>query len=240
MIDVHFVPTPNGQKISIALEETGLAYRLIQYDLFAGEHLRPEFAKLNPNHKIPVIVDHQPPFGGAPHTVFETGAILQYLAGKTGQLLPAEPRARSVALQWLTWQVAGLGPMHGQAHHFVRYAPEGQQYPIGRYTREARRLLGVMEQRLGEAEYLGGEYGIADIACWPYVIWCDRIGIELADFPNLARWTAAVGARPAVLRATTAPGGDVPEEHVEVRRKLTDEQWSNLFGDRMLAAPRKN
>jgi len=149
MIDLHFTPTPNGQKISIALEEVELPYRLISYDIFEGDQHTAAFGRINPNHKLPAIVDHAPAFGGGPHAVFESGAILQYLAEKTGRLLPSDPRARSVALQWLTWQVAGLGPMGGQAAHFMRYAPEKIPYAIERYGKELTRLLRVARTAAG-------------------------------------------------------------------------------------------
>src|SRR5580693_8937002 len=145
MIDLLFTPTPNGQKISIALEEMALPYQLINYDIFEGDQHTAEFGRINPNHKLPAIVDHDPAFGGGPHAVFESGAILQYIAEKTGKLLPADPRARSVAIQWLTWQMAGLGPMGGQFAHFTRYAPELLPYPIERYSKEMARLLRVLE-----------------------------------------------------------------------------------------------
>ena len=166
MIDLHYVPTMNGQKIAIMLEETGLSYSVRTYNLFGGDHLTAEFHALNPNHKLPVIVDREPADGGEPLAVFETGAILLYLAEKTGQLMPREFRAREIARQWLIWQVAGMGPMHGQANHFIRYAPAGQDYSVERYSKESRRLMAVLESRLSQAEFLAGsEDSIADIAC---------------------------------------------------------------------------
>ena len=165
MIDLHFVPTPNGHKISIMLLETGLEHRLIHYRIQDGDHLTPEFRRISPISRVPAIVDHDPIGGGDPYPVFETGAILIYLAEKTGRFLPADPRGRHLAIQWLMWQMAGLGPMHGQAHHFIRYCPEPQDYALTRYRNEALRLLRVMNRRLGEADYLAGEYSIADIAC---------------------------------------------------------------------------
>lgn len=236
MIDLHFSATPNGQKISIALEEMALPYRLIPYDIFEGDHLTPEFDRINPNHKLPAIVDHDPPFGGGPHAVFESGAILQYLAEKTGMLLPADPRARSVALQWLTWQVAGLGPMGGQASHFRRYAPEPIPYAIERYTRELDRLMQVLENRLGHAEYLAGsEYSIADIAIWPGRAAAGVVGIDLARFPNTYRWYKAIADRPAVQRGRSADKA-FPDKYMQMNAKLSPAEWSNMFGDRMHGA----
>ncbi|MBL8770323.1 MAG: glutathione S-transferase N-terminal domain-containing protein [Phenylobacterium sp.] len=234
MIDLHFTPTPNGQKISIALEELELPYRLISYDIFEGEQHTAEFGRINPNHKLPAIVDHDPPFGGGPHAVFESAAILQYLAEKTGRLLPADPRQRSVAIQWLTWQAANLGPMGGQAAHFTRYAREEIPYAINRYTSELTRLLTVLERRLGEAAFLGGEeYSIADIAVWPG----RYMAPEAPEYPNTMRWRAAIAQRPAVIRGRDADKA-VPPKYAQRRAVLTAEEWSNLFGERMLGAVR--
>lgn len=233
MIDLHFTPTPNGQKISIALEELELPYRLISYDIFEGDHFTAEFGRINPNYKLPAIVDRDPAFGGGPHAVFESGAILQYLAEKAGRLLPADPRARSVAIQWLTWQVAGLGPMGGQAAHFIRYAPEKIPYAIERYSKEAARLTMVLEKRLGEARFLAGdEYSIADIAVWPGRF----ITPEMATtHPNICRWHAEIAARPGAQRGRDADKA-VPDKYRQQQAKLTPAQWSNMFGDRMLTA----
>lgn len=232
MIDLHSVATPNGHKVSIMLEETGLPYEVIPYNIFAGDQFTPEFLKLNPNNKLPVIVDRDPIGGGAPYTVFETGAILIYLAEKTGQFMPADPRGRHDVIQWVMWQMAGLGPMHGQAHHFIRYAPERVPYAEDRYLGEAKRLLRVMEARLGEVEYLAGAYSIADMACWPWIRGLRLISIPVGDYPNLERWFSAVGARPGVQQ-----GGAVIDDSIKVRPastkvNMTDEQWSTLFGDR--------
>lgn len=236
MIDLYFAATPNGQKISIALEELGLHYRLITYDIFEGDHLSAEFGQINPNHKLPAILDHEPAFGGGPHTVFESGAILQYLAEKTGRLLPSDPRARSVALQWLTWQVAGLGPMGGQASHFLRYAPEQIPYAIERYSRELERLLQVLENRLGQSPYLGGdEYSIADIAVWPGRSASGVVGIDLARYPNTHRWYECIAARPAVQRGRTADKA-IPGKYLQHSARLSPSEWSNMFGDAMHGA----
>ncbi len=238
MIDLHYVATANGLKVAIALEEMELPYRVIDYPLFAGKHLTREFRKLNPNNKLPVIVDHAPAFGGAPLPVFETGAILLYLAEKTGKFLAVDPRQRMVALQWLVWQVAGHGPMNGQAHHFIRYAPEGQDYGATRYRREVMRLLNVLEYRLSESEYLSGEYSIADMAVWPWVQGSPLIDIDNTQFTALTRWSNAILARPAVVRAISGEKTSVPEHYMQKRAKLTAEEWSNTFGDRMHGAAR--
>ncbi len=232
MIDLHFTPTPNGQKISIALEEVGAAYRLINYDIFEGDQHTPRFGKINPNHKLPAIVDHDPPFGGGPFAVFESGAILQYLAEKTGRLLPEDPRQRGVAIQWLTWQVANLGPMGGQAAHFLRYAPERIDYAVERYTNEVARLTRILERRLVEADYLAGDtYSIADIATWPSF----AFGVDAAQYPNIHRWSAAIAERPAVIRGRAAERA-IPSKYMQRHAVLTPAQWSNMFGERMRGA----
>jgi GST-like protein len=240
LIDLHHVATPNGHKVSIALEEMGLPYRVIPYNLMKGEHFTPEFRRINPNNKLPAIVDNDPADGKGPFAVFETGAILIYLAEKSGKLLPTDFRRRSLALQWLVWQMAGLGPMHGQAHHFIRYAPEGQVYGIERYSKEARRLLDVLEYRLNEAEYLAEEYSIADIACWPWVRATRMIDIDIADYPAVQKWWLRINERPAILAGTGSKDLATPASYGQKRAKLTPEQWSNLFGERMLAASKGN
>ena len=241
MIELHYVATANGLKVAIALLEFGLAYRVTNYDLFGGEHLTPEFRRINPNAKLPAIVDLAPVDGGEPLAVFESGAILLYLAEKAGRFLPAEPRARTAAQQWLFWQMAGLGPMHGQAHHFLRYAPAGQDYPVTRYSNEARRLLNVLDYRLNEARYLAGdEYSVADMAVWPWVGGATLIGIDIAELPAVHRWHQAIGARPAVIAALASKETGIPAEYMQARAELTPEQWSNTFGDRMLAAARNH
>jgi GST-like protein len=233
MIDLHFTPTPNGQKISIALEELELPYRLINYDIFEGDQHTAEFGRINPNHKLPAIVDHDPPFGGGAHAVFESGAVLQYLAEKSGRLLPTDPRQRSVALQWLTWQVASLGPMGGQAAHFLRYAPERIDYAIERYTAEAARLTRVLERRLGEADYLAGDqYSIADIAVWPSQ---GGAAANAEQYPHIHRWFTTIAERPAVIRGRAAERA-IPAKYMQRRAVLTPAEWSNLFGERMRGA----
>jgi GST-like protein len=226
MIDLYAWPTPNGQKVSIMLEECGLAYNVIAVDINKGEQFASGFLKISPNNRIPAIVDPDGP-DGEPVALFESGAILVYLAEKTGRFLPATGDARYAVLQWLMFQMGGLGPMCGQAHHF-RQAMGGVEVPYGveRYTREVGRLYGVMDRRLGEASYLAGDYSIADMACWPWVRPHRRQGKSLDDFPNLKRWFETVGARPAVRR-----GMALLKEH-RGRRDLTPEARDALFGDR--------
>ena len=234
MIDVHFTPTPNGHKVSIMLEETGLPHRLIAYDMLAGDHLKPAFRAVNPNGRLPAIVDHEPIGGGVPLPVFESGAILLYLSEKAGgAFMPADPRRRSQTQQWLMWQMASFGPMQGQAHHFVRYAPEGQDYPVTRYMNETRRMLAVLDRRLADADYLAEEYSVADMATWPWARAIRAIGLDMAEWPNVSRWFEAVGARPAVARGTEVKNA---ANLGSARPVLTPEQWSNLFGENMLAS----
>lgn len=234
MIDVYFTPTPNGHKVSIMLEEVGAPHQLLKMDMLKGDHLTPEFRRINPNGRLPAIVDHEPIGGGAPLPVFESGAILLYLAEKTGQLLPTDLRRRSQAQQWLMWQMASFGPMQGQAHHFIRYAPEGQDYPVQRYRNETIRLLHVLNGRLGEEPYLAGEYSIADIATWPWTRAIRAIGLTLDDFPALERWFEEIGSRPAVIAGTDVRNA---ANLSSGRPVLNEEQWSNLFGKNMLSAP---
>lgn len=201
MIDLYFSPTPNGLKVRLLLEEAGLPHRIVNVRLSAGEQFAPAFLAISPNGKIPAIVDHQPQDGGAALPVFESGAILLYLAHKTGQLLPADGRARLDALQWLFWQVSGLGPMAGQAGYFRVYAPAPVTAAIERYTRELRRLYGVLDHRLEQHAFLAGtDYSIADIACYPWIVPHAAHGQALGEFPSLARWFQAIAERPATRR----------------------------------------
>ncbi len=201
MIDLYTWTTPNGRKISIALEEMGLPYRVVPVPLKTGAQKTPEFLAINPNGRIPAIVDRD----NGDFAVFESGAILIYLAEKSGQFLPAEAKARSVVIQWLMWQMGGLGPMHGQANVFNRYFPEKIPAVIDRYQTETKRLFSVMDRRLADQPYLAGDYSIADMACWPWVMQHDWAGVPIDDLPHLKRWLETVGARPAVQR-----GADVP------------------------------
>ncbi len=224
MIDLYTWPTPNGHKIHIMLEETGLDYRVIPVDINKGEQFEPAFLEISPNNKMPAIVDRQGP-GGAPFSLFESGAILIYLAEKTGQFMPTEPRARYTVLQWLMFQMGGIGPMLGQAHHFRIYAREKIAYAIERYTNEAARLYRVLDRRLGTSEWIGGpDYTIADMAVWPWLRRPERQGQKLEDYPDLERWWRAMAERPAVQRALT-----VLSEHASAVAP-TGEAWDNLFG----------
>ena len=201
MIDIYSWPTPNGHKIHIMLEETGLPYRVHGVNIRTGDQFKPEFLTISPNNRIPAIVDHDGP-DGKPISLFESGAILIYLSAKTGKLLPLDLQQRYAALCWLMWQMGGVGPMFGQANHFRAYSVEKITYAIERYTNEANRLTNVLDKRLGEARYLAGdEYSIADIAVFPWMRNADRRGINLAEYPHAQRWFDAINARPAVQRA---------------------------------------
>jgi GSH-dependent disulfide-bond oxidoreductase len=205
MIDLYTWATPNGHKVSVMLEELSLEYGVHPIDIGNGEQFAPDFVEINPNAKIPAIVDRDGPEGG-PFAVFESGAILIYLAEKSGQLLPADPGGRSRAIQWLMFQVGGLGPMLGQAQHFRRFAPQPLPYAIERYTSEARRLYGVLDTRLGDSEFIAGSaYSIADIAAYPWVGRAEWQGVPLDGFPQVRRWLDAVGRRPAVQRGMQVP-----------------------------------
>jgi GST-like protein len=205
MIDLYTAPTPNGFKVSIGLEEFALPYRVVPVDLRKGGQFSPEFLRISPNNKIPAIVDTDGA-GGREVSVFESGAILVYLAEKTGKLLPTSGPARYAALEWAFWQVGGVGPMFGQAHHFRAYAPEKIPYAIDRYTNESKRLFGVLDRRLGESKYLAGdEYTIADIMNIPWLLGADRMGIDLASYPHVGRWLEELKARPAVQRGLAVP-----------------------------------
>ena len=224
MIDLHYWPTPNGWKVSILLEETGLPYRLVPVNIGRGEQFKPEFLAISPNNRMPAIVDHDPPGGGAPVSVFESGAILVYLAEKAGQFLPTDLRGRYEVLQWVMWQMGGLGPMAGQAHHFRQYAPEPLAYAIDRYTKEVNRLYGVLDKRLADREYLAGAYSIADMAAWPWVVpWANQ-GQKIEEFPNLQRWLEAIKARPAVER------GFAVGKELRSTAPMDDEAKKVLFG----------
>jgi GSH-dependent disulfide-bond oxidoreductase len=222
-IEVHSWPTPNGHKVHIMLEECGLAYRAIPVNIGAGEQFRPGFLAISPNNKIPAIVDPDGP-DGKPISLFESGAILVYLASKTGRFLPASDRAKFEVLQWLMFQMGGVGPMLGQAHHFRMYAPEKIPYAIDRYTNEARRLYGVIDQRLAQSDWLGGaEYSIADIATFPWLRSWQNQGIVLEDYPHLKRWFDTIAARPAVQRGV--------QVLAHLRKPITDDKArENLFG----------
>lgn len=203
MIDLHYWTTPNGHKITLFLEEAGLPYRLLPVNIGRGEQFQPDFLKIAPNNRIPAIVDQAPADGGEPISLFESGAILLYLAEKTGQFLPADLRGRQLTLQWLFWQMGGLGPMAGQNHHFSHYAPERVPYAIERYVKETSRLYGVLNKHLsdGRAYVAGNPYSIADMACYPWIVPHERQGQRLEDFPHLQAWFERIAARPATARA---------------------------------------
>lgn len=200
MITLYTWPTPNGKKVQIMLEETGLKYKALPINISANAQFAPDFLKISPNNRIPAIVDSKGP-KGKPYSLFESGAILIYLAGKTNTLLGTTETDRYDILQWLMFQMGGLGPMLGQAHHFRIYAPQKIDYAIQRYTQEAQRLYGVMDRRLAQSEYLGcDEYSIADIAAWPWIASHERQGVDIAAYPNVRRWFESIGSRPAVIR----------------------------------------
>jgi GST-like protein len=226
MIDLHYWPTPNGHKITLFLEETGLPYRILPVDIGRGEQFRPEFLAIAPNNRMPAIVDHAPADGGAPISVFESGAILLYLAEKTGRFIPGDVRGRVEVLQWLFWQVAGLGPMAGQNHHFVQYAPERIPYAVDRYVNETNRLYGVLDQRLADRPFVAGaDYSIADMACYPWTVGHERQGQNLAEFPNLTRWFHVIAARPATVRAY-----EIGRTHQRRETAMDEEAKRIMFG----------
>ena len=204
MIDLYTWTTPNGRKVSIMLEETGLPYRVHPIDISKGDQFTPDFVAVNPNSKIPAIIDEEGP-DGRPINVFESGAILIWLAEKTGEFLGPDKRRRIEAIEWLMFQMGGVGPMFGQAHHFRKFAPEPVPYAIERYSKEAQRLYGVLDKRLGELEYLAGDYSIADMATYPWVARHEWQGVDLVAFANVKRWYDAVGTRPAVQRGMAVP-----------------------------------
>jgi len=225
MIDLYFAATPNGLKAKLFLEEAQIPYRVIPVSLSKGEQFKPEFLAVSPNNKIPAIVDHAPVGGGAPITMFESGAIMLYLAEKTGRLIPTDVRGRAEVLQWLFWQMAGLGPMAGQIGHFNVYASEKVPYAIDRYTRETSRLYGVLDKQLAGREFIAGQFSIADIACYPWIVPHEAHGQTLSDFPHLARWFDAMAMRPATLRTYEGV-----ENAYAPKQSLSEEERRVLFG----------
>ena len=220
MIDLHYAPTPNGWKISIMLEECGLPYALHPMQLGQGDQHKDDFLKLSPNGRMPAIVDHDPIGGGAPLSIFESGAILIYLAEKSGRFMPQDARGKFDVLQWLMWQMGGLGPMLGQNGHFLLYAPEKIPYAMDRYAREAKRLYGVLDAHVADGRvYLAGDYSIADIACFPWVMTHKAQGLTLDDFPQVKRWFATIRARPQV-QAGLAVGKQERKPMDEQARKI--------------------
>jgi GSH-dependent disulfide-bond oxidoreductase len=223
VIDLYYWPTPNGWKISIMLEECAIPYNVKYVNIGAGEQFNPDFVKISPNNRMPAIVDHEPMGGGAPIAIFESGAILEYLADKTGKFMPSEPRGKYEVLQWVYWQVGGLGPMAGQNHHFSVYAPEKLPYAIDRYVKETNRLYGVIERRLRDRPFLAGDYSIADMAAFPWIVPYKLQGQKLEDFPKLKAWFEALHGRPAVIR-----GLDLGKE--KRGQTMSDEAKKVLFG----------
>ena len=228
MIDLYTWPTPNGHKIHIMLEELGLEYNVIPINIGDGDQFKPEFLAISPNNKMPAIVDHDGP-GGTAYSMFESGAILIYLAEKTGRFIPSEVRGRYDVIQWIMFQMGHIGPMLGQNHHFRRYAPEKIPYAIERYTNEAARLYGVLDKRLEGREYLVGEYSIADIANYPWLRSHEAQGQDLNDFPNVKRWYEAIEARPAVQR-----GVEVLSEETR-KGEMSEAEREQLFGSAQYA-----
>lgn len=228
MIDLYYWPTPNGWKVTLMLEETGLPYTVKPVNIGRGEQFAPEFLAISPNNRMPALVDHAPADGGAPLAMFESGAILQYLGNKTGQFYPADVRARAEVDSWLMWQMGGLGPMMGQANHFALYAKEKIPYAITRYMDEVARLFGVMERRLADRDYLAGSYSIADMAAWSWAVAYERLGLDGAPYPRVRAWIDRVGAREAVQRGR-AVGADLWNSKTTV---LDDEARKALFGQR--------
>ncbi|MCI0572102.1 MAG: glutathione S-transferase N-terminal domain-containing protein [Myxococcaceae bacterium] len=224
MIDLYYWPTPNGHKVTLFLEEAGLPYTLEPVNIGAGEQFKPDFLRISPNNKMPAIVDNAPADGGAPLSVFESGAILLYLAEKTGRFLPRDVRGRVEVTQWLFWQVSGLGPMAGQNHHFSQYATEKIPYAITRYVNETARLYAVLDRRLAGREFIAGEYSIADMACYPWVVPHEQQGQRLEDFPNVKRWFESIRQRPATVRAY-ARG-----KALKVPREMSEDAKKVLFG----------
>ena len=225
MIELYYWPTPNGHKITLFLEESGVPYRIVPVDIAKGEQFKPEFLAFSPNNRMPAIIDREPADRGEPITVFESGAILIYLAEKTGQFLPKDLRGRNSVLEWLCWQIGGLGPMAGQNHHFNHYAPEKLPYAIERYVKETNRLYGVMDRRLAQHPYLGGaDYSIADMAAYPWIVPWQLQSQDLAKFPALKAWVEKIAARPATQRAY-ARG-----ESFRAPPVITEEARKVLFG----------
>ncbi|MEH6643823.1 glutathione binding-like protein [Vreelandella glaciei] len=228
MIDLYYWTTPNGHKISIMLEEAKLAYRVKPINIGRGEQFDPEFLTIAPNNRIPAIVDHSPQDGGQPLSMFESGAILEYLADKSGLFLPAAGRERYIVLQWLHWQMGGLGPMAGQNHHFCHYAPQKIEYAIERYVRETNRLYSVLDQRLSNHTYVGGDdYSIADMAIYPWIVPWEKQRQTIEEFPDLERWFEMVKARPAVRRAYALVEDVNPQAGVA----MDEQARKHLFGN---------
>jgi GSH-dependent disulfide-bond oxidoreductase len=234
MIDLYYCATPNGHKMTMFLEEVALPYRIIRVDLGRGEQFKPDFLAISPNNKIPALIDNDPGDGGTAVTLFESGAMLLYLAEKTGRLLPSDMRGRMEALTWLFWQVAGLGPMAGQIGHFNVYAPEKVPYAIDRYRRETSRLYGVLNRRLATRAFLAGEFSIADIASYPWIVPHAAHGQDLDGFPHLKRWFETIAAKPATIRAY----GGAEDVYSRQAEPISDKARRILFGESAASADR--
>jgi GSH-dependent disulfide-bond oxidoreductase len=232
VINLYYWTTPNGHKVTIFLEEAGLPYRMVPVNISRGQQFKPEFLRISPNNRIPAIVDDAPATGGRPVSVFESGAILQYLAEKTGKFLPKDLHGRVEVMQWLFWQMGGLGPMAGQNHHFGQYAPEKIPYAIERYAKETNRLYGVLDKRLADREFVAGDYSIADMASYPWIVPYERQGQKLDDFPNVKRWFETIRARPAIMRAYELA------KKINVQPTVSEESKSVLFGQTAATAAR--
>ncbi|MGB8702484.1 MAG: glutathione S-transferase N-terminal domain-containing protein [Thermosynechococcaceae cyanobacterium] len=224
MIDLYYWTTPNGHKITIFLEEAELPYTLHPVNIGKGEQFKPDFLSISPNNRIPAIIDQAPADGSEPISVFESGAILQYLAEKTGRFLPTPIRDRVMVIQWLFWQMGGLGPMLGQNHHFTQYAPEKIPYAINRYVKETERLYGVLDQQLSKQDYIARDYSIADMAAYPWIVPYERQQIDLNTFPHVQRWFEAIRSRPAVERAYAKA------DALKTQANMTEEAKAILFG----------
>ncbi|MDR0379698.1 MAG: glutathione S-transferase N-terminal domain-containing protein [Candidatus Accumulibacter sp.] len=224
MIDLHYWTTPNAHKVAIFLEEAQIPYRVVPVNISRGDQFQPDFLRISPNNRIPAIVDHAPADGGAPISIFESGAILLYLAEKTGRFIASDPRGRAETLQWLFWQMAGLGPMAGQNHHFSQYAPEKIPYAVDRYVKETNRLYGVLDRRLGDREFIAGDYSIADMAAYPWIVPWRKQQQNLEDFSHLKRWFETIQARPAVDKAYRVADG------INTTPTVTEASRAILFG----------
>jgi len=230
MIDLYYWTTPNGHKVTMFLEEADLKYNIIPINISRGDQFKSEFLAVSPNNRIPAIVDHAPVGDGVPISIFESGAILLYLTEKTGKLIPSDISRRADALQWLFWQMGGLGPMAGQTHHFKQYAPEKIPYAIGRYVNETNRLYGVLNRRLADRPFVAGSFSIADIASYPWIVPHERQGQNLDDFPHLKRWYTEIGERPATMRAYAKA------REINTQPTVTEEAKKILFGQTARAA----
>ena len=239
MYDVHYWPTPNGKKVTILLEELGVAYRIVPVNIGAGDQFTADFLRMNPNHRMPVLVDNAPAGGGAPIAIFESGAIMQYLAEKHGRFLPTDPRGRTEVMQWVFWQMANQGPKLGECGHFRRLGDTrgDQSYAVRRFTDEANRLYGVLNNRLHDRRYLAGDaYTIADMICFPWTVNWQGQGQDIAEFPYFARWHSELAARPALQRGMAA-GADLSSDPNDLSQEEKDRRAALLYNQRARPAP---